>query len=239
MLLGDPDLRQAAESLIEPCLRAARRAEPSVVIDAVAGAVLALLQLPTSSARTDALTELAAPLAAPGPAAVLDPPDRWARSLPSAATGRRLARHRWATRDASPDTAGLPDWQAPADPTADPAVPSGAHPGDEVAAAVLRPPAVPDPLAPTVELARLLDAATLVDAGRHAAHRGGDDLGPWSAARTRLTRTVLERRSRTGRWCGPALAPDHTLLSPLHGLAALCLLCADPGPTVPIARVLS
>lgn len=232
-LLSDGELVDAARSLVGPSLVAARRDQPSFVVDAAAGAVLALLQLPPDDAVAEALAEAARLLDRPAPDGDLDTPDCWSRSLPSRAFGTALARHRLAARE--PDAERRP---APRFPE-----PTGA--GDRIAAATVRPPAPPsDPVPAEESLRVLLDRAALARAARRA---GGDPA--WVTHLTAVRRALADRRHRTGRWTGPAIAPDATQISPVHGLAALAVLFAGATPdlaadlapdvAVPIARALT
>ncbi|WP_420122962.1 DUF4135 domain-containing protein [Nakamurella sp.] len=216
-LLSDGELVDAARSLVGPSLVAARRDQPSFVVDAAAGAVLALLQLPPDDAVADALAELARLIDRPEPDGDLDIPDEWSRSLPSRAFGTALARHRLAARE--PDGEQRPAPRFP-DPTGT---------GDEVAAATVRSPAPPsDPVPADASLRVLLDRAALARAARRA---GGDPA--WATHLSAVRRALADRRLRTGRWTGPAIAPDATQISPVHGLAALAVLFA--GATADLA----
>jgi hypothetical protein len=239
-LLADDTLRDAARTLVDPCLRAARRAEPSSVLDGVAGAILALLQLPSDPPREDALTELATLLARSEPHELVDPPDPWAQSLPSRAAGRLLARHRLAElRPVQPG--GTSGGRSDGDQIRVDRDPQTA--GDAVVATLLTRLDPPEPLPDEVELTALLDRSALLDAA--LVHRWGsaaaeDPAGRrWWAARARVRDEALRRRRRTGRWWATSIAPDATLVSPVHGLPALAVLCAEPGSDVPIARALS
>ena len=88
-LLDDLGLVDAAVGLIGASLAAARRAEPSTVIDGTAGAVLALRHLDGPEAAA-AAEESARLLDVTDRIGIVDPPDRWTGSLPSRALGRRL-----------------------------------------------------------------------------------------------------------------------------------------------------
>lgn len=230
-LLHDSELMDAARSLIRPCLAAARRDQPSFVVDGTAGAVLALLHLPPDDVVADALTELAQLIDRPTRTADVDSPDHWSRSLPSRAFGAALARHRLAAREADADRQprGL---RFPA--------PAGA--GDDIAAASVHPPAPAVAVPAGGSLRELLDRSALAQAALRA---GG---GPaWASQLAGARRTLADRRARTGRWAAPAIAPDATYLSPVHGLAALAALYAGPVTDgdaetltdVPIARTLT
>lgn len=225
-LLGDRVLLDGARSLIEPCLLAARRNQPSLVIDGAAGAVLALLQLPQDGAVADALTELGTLLERTEPATETDVPDRWAASLPSRALGTALARHRLSLLRPSERTGHV------AEP------PVAILPGDEIAVAAMHPPLAPTrPIPADPSLRELLDHAALAQA---ALHFGG--CPAWAVRRADIVGVLVERR-RVGRWAGPLIAPDTTLLSPIHGLAALAALFSacdtNSGREVPIVRALS
>jgi hypothetical protein len=232
-LLGDVALLDAARSLVVSCLRAARRNEPSLVIDGTAGAILALLQLPEDAAVADALSELADlnDLADPNELAEVDElaelqqedvdaPDCWSASLPSRAWGAGLARHRLAR--VRPSSKRL-------------ALPIPISPGDAIASATLAPPVWSGQDVPTTATLRtLLDQGVLAQ----AALRFGDD-DRWAVRRDRIRATIAGRRAAGGRWSAPLLAPDSAWLSAVHGLPALAMLCADPGPDHPIARALT
>jgi hypothetical protein len=83
-------------------------------------------------------------------------------------------------------------------------------------------------------LRELLDHAALAQA---AVQSSPDES--WVARRDRVVDVVMTRRARTGRWAAPLITPDAALLSGVHGMAALSMLCADLGPAVPIARALT
>jgi hypothetical protein len=220
-LLDDPGLLDAARSLLAPCLRAARRDQPSVVIDGAAGAILALLALPPDAATDDAHTELLELTRRSTAAVDLDPPDAWSMSLPSRAAGIALARHRLA----GVRTPGK----------LSPELPTAGHPGDEIADATVHPPQQPNrPLPPDAGLRTLLDEIALAQV---AVRAGGG--AAWTARREQLIDGVLTRRAVTGRWAAPLLAPDAALVSPFHGLAALAVLFAEPAPDVPMVRTLT
>lgn len=213
-LLRAEDLTSAAHQLIDPCLRAARRREPSISMDAAAGGILALLQLPDQGAVADALTELETLLG--HDAGPVDAADVWSASLPGRAAGTALARHRFRTaRGLTPPEPGPPP----------------ATPGDAVAAAV-----VGDPGPSTASVSGsprvLLDELALAQAAarHHPAH---------AARHEQLVAALLRRRAAGGRWAAPLLAPDRTLVSAVHGMAAITLLCLPPGPDTPIVRALS
>ena len=216
-LLGDQTLIDAARSLILPCLRAARRDEPSLVIDGTAGAILALLQLPEDAAVADALTELADLRTTEAPS---DAPDEWSRSLPSRSWGTALAELRLARARGQ-------DVQAVRLPTC-----RGA--GDAIADAAERAPGAPSrPARRQASMTALLDQAEIA----RAALRGGG--GPdWASRLDQLTGSIRTRRATTGRWFAPLIAPDTALLSAVHGLSALSLVCTDLPPHVLIARAL-
>ncbi len=229
-LLDDAVLLDAARSLIAPCLSAARRAEPSIVIDGTAGAILALLQLPEDTAAAVALTELADLTKLPPADSEVDAPDSWSASLPSRAYGTALARYRLA--QVRPEHAGPPDLPVPAGP------------GDAIAGATVGHRVDPvnpvdpgdrdEPVPVDASLRVLLDHAELAHAALHSGADGG-----WAERRDRLIEMILTRRARTGRWCAPLLAPDSTLLSPIHGIAALATLCIDVRRDVSSARTFS
>ncbi|HZM67638.1 MAG TPA: DUF4135 domain-containing protein [Nakamurella sp.] len=230
-LLGDADLLDAARSLVVPCLRAARRNQPSVVIDGAAGAILALLQLPQDAATADALaeltelTELAENLDTATPDDV-DPPDPWSASLPSRAFGVALARHQLARHQpAGHRPTGNTTTELP--------VPAG--PGDEIACATVHSPVPPTgPLPVGTDLRTLLDQGVLAQAAFNSSRDPA-----WAARRDRVVDALVTGRERTGRWAAPLIAPDTALLSPIHGMAALAVLCTDLGPELPIARALT
>ena len=220
-LLDDAVLLDAARSLVAPCLSAARRAEPSIVIDGTAGAILALLQLPEDPAVADTLTELAELADLPPIDADVDAADSWSASLPSRTYGTALARCRLA--QIRPERVSLPD------------LPTPTGPGDAIAAATIRHPVdLDEPAMVDASLRVLLDQAELAGA---ALRRGAN--GGWAERRDRLIEMLLTRRAATGRWCAPLLAPDPTLLSPIHGIAALATLCTDVGRDVPSIRTLT
>lgn len=219
-LLNDAVLLDASRSLIEPSLRAARRAQPSFVIDGVAGAILALLQLPDDTAA-DALTELDALINSADNIASdeVDTPDSWSNSLPSRAVGRALARRRLASVRAVDD---LPE------------LPAAATPGDEIAWVTQGLPPGTDLQPVGSALRALLDRGALAQAGLASGGEG------WATPiRTRVVHLLVDRRARTGRWAAPLMAPDSTFLSPVHGMAALAVLCADLGADLPNARALT
>ena len=225
-LLNDAVLLDAARSLVDPCLVAARRNQPSIVIDGAAGAILALLQLPDTAAVADALTELAelTELTQHAPADV-DAPDSWSASLPSRSFGIALGRHR---------LAGIrePDGENPGGGRT---MPAPVHPGDQIACATMHPPHAPNgQVSADASLRELLDHAALAQA---AVQSSPDES--WVARRDRVVDVVMTRRARIGRWAAPLITPDAALLSGVHGMAALSMLCADLGPAVPIARALT
>lgn len=213
-LLDDSTLLDAARTLIVPSLRAARRNRPSMVIDGRAGAILALLQLPEDAAVADALSELAG-LGDDIPE--VDGPDRWSLSLPSRTFGAALAVRRLARARGGTDL---------------PALPVAAGPGDRIAWVTEYPAAATNDQRPADDgLWTLLDDAHLAQARSRGA--GSSDTGQRALGR------IVSRRARTGRWAAPLLAPDSVLLSPIHGIAALAVLCTAAGPDVPIVRALT
>jgi hypothetical protein len=218
-LLNDPVLLETAQSLVVACLRAARRDEPSMVVNGTAGAILALLQLPHDKLVADALTELAGlPRTHPD----VDPPDVWSMSLPSRTYGTALAAYRLARARGPEDAVHL-------------RLPTPVGPGDRVAGATVQPPVCPGaPVPAGVSLRVLLDHATLAQ----SALRAGPHLG-WAARLDHLTHRILSRRTGTGTWSGPVSVPEGVYVSPIHGVSALPMLWSGSGPDLPIARALS
>ncbi len=212
VLLDDEELIDAARSLIDSCLAAARTDQPCSVIDGPSGGILALLHLPRDGRVDAAIDELVALLdAVPAEEQDVDAPDVWTMSLPSRAAGRALARHRL----------GLPQAEGPEL--------DGVRIGDAIVPGLLDSRATWLAPSPTGTLRELLDRAVVAQVAD----------GVHGEARDDAVAALVEHRQRYGRWAAPLLAPDSMWPSGVHGMAALAMLSPDLGTEVPKVRALA